>query len=317
MQNRRILITDHAHPALAKGLVSRGFDVEVRERITQEEVDRQLRAYGGVVINSKIRIGRSLMDTAPDLGFIARLGSGLEIIDLEAAAERRIAVFSAPEGNANAVAEHALGMLLCLSNHLLRADPQVRAFSWHRERNRGWEIAGRTVGIVGMGHTGRAFAEKLRGMGVRILGHDKYDRSWVDAMPWVEEASAEEVRSGSEILSLHLPLREETRHYVDARYLSGCRDGLVLINTSRGQCVSTADLVDALEDGKVRGACLDVLEIEDPQRQQVEAPDIYRRLLAKDHVVVTPHIAGWTYESLERIALVLLEKISTWLDNIR
>lgn len=315
MQKKRVLITDHAHPHLAQGLIRFGYEVVEQPSISMDMVRQVIGEYQGVVINSKIRMDQDMIDSGIHLEFIARLGSGLEIIDRAAARERHIAVFSAPEGNCNAVAEHALGMLLCLANHLLRADRQVRHFSWHREMNRGWEIAGRTVGIVGMGHTGCAFARKLEGMGVRVLGHDLYNRDWVNKLPWVREVDAQTVRQEADILSLHLPLSEETRHYVDQAYLSGCQPGVVLINTSRGQCIHTGDLVDALESGVVRGACLDVFELEKPDRQLEEAEAAYRRLHQMEQVVLSPHIAGWTVESLQRIADVLVDKIGNWIQK--
>lgn len=312
MQKERVLITDHCHPGLFAGLTKLGYQVDDKPDITLDEVRQIAVNYQGIVINSKVRVDREMMEGAPELTFIARLGSGLEIIDRVAAAEHRIEVFSAPEGNSNAVAEHALGMLLCLANHLLRADQQVRNFSWHRELNRGWEIAGRTVGIVGMGHTGCAFAHKLRGFGVRVLGHDKYTQEWTKVLPWVESVDSGNIQKQAEIISLHLPLSEETRHYIDADYLTACQPGVVLINTSRGQCIQTGSLVAALETGHVRGACLDVFEIEKPERQVVEKKNLYKHLFELDQVVVSPHIAGWTEESLERIAQVLLGRIREW-----
>ncbi len=312
MQKERVLITDHCHPSLSAGLTKLGYLVDEKPDVTLDEVRQIAVHYQGLVINSKVRVDREMIAGAPDLAFIARLGSGLEIIDRVAAAEHRVAVFSAPEGNSNAVAEHALGMLLCLANHLLRADQQVRKFSWHREMNRGWEIAGRTVGIVGMGHTGCALATKLQGWGVRVLGHDKYTQEWTKILPWVESVDAGSIQKQADIISLHLPLSEETRHYIDATYLASCRSGVVVMNTSRGHCIHTASLLSALEERQVRGACLDVFEIEKPDRQLAEGFDLYNRLFGLEQVVVSPHIAGWTEESLERIARVLLERIRKW-----
>ncbi|MCF8236936.1 MAG: hydroxyacid dehydrogenase [Saprospiraceae bacterium] len=312
MQKERVLITDHVHPSLPIGLIHLGYEVDEQPDITLDRVRKVLGAYHGMVINSKIRVDRAMIEEASCLRFIARLGSGMEIIDRQAATDNGVAVFGAPEGNSNAVAEHALGMLLCLTNHLLRADQQVRNFSWHREMNRGWEIAGRTVGIVGMGHTGCAFARKLQGMGVHVLGHDKYSEEWTYQVPWVQRVDATTVQERADVLSLHLPLSEETRHYVNADYLARCKPGVVLINTSRGQCIDTRALVTALEDGRVRGACLDVMELEQPDRQKKEDPDTYNRLFGMDQVVLSPHIAGWSNESLERIAGVLLERIRFW-----
>jgi D-3-phosphoglycerate dehydrogenase len=312
MQKEKVLVTDRTHPLLVHGLRDLGFEVDDRPEITLAEVREIIGSYVGLVINSKIRVDKSMLVTANQLRFVARLGSGLEIIDLPAAAAQGIVVFSAPEGNCNAVAEHALGMLLCLANHLLQADRQVRKFLWHRESNRGWELAGRTVGIIGVGHTGSAFATKLQGCGVKILGHDKYADGWKTHLPWVTSASKEEVMAQADIISLHLPLTPETRHYIDQSVLQNCRPGVILINTARGNQVNTRHLIAALEAGHVGGACLDVFEHEHPDTLTVEEKADYARLYTMDNVVLSPHVAGWTYESLERIASVLLKKISGW-----
>lgn len=308
----RVLITDRAHPLLAEGLSALGFAVDVEPAITLEEVRERVAEYAGIVINTKVKADLDMLERGVKLRFIARLGSGLEIIDLPAAAERGIRVFSAPEGNCNAVAEHALGLLLSLSNKLRLADRQVRELTWDREACRGWELAGRTVGILGMGHTGRAFARKLRGMDVQVLGHDKYATDWVQELPWVQPVDDRELQRSSDILSIHLPLTAETRHYANAAFLSGCRPGVVLINTARGNHIPTADLLAALNSGQVGGACLDVFENERPASWTENERRLYMDLLAHERVVVSPHVAGWTVESLERIASVLLEKIRSW-----
>lgn len=312
MQKELVLITDTAHPLLAEGLGDLGYEVVVRPDILPEEVRRMAGSCRGLVINSKIVVDASMLASAPELAFVARLGSGLEIIDLEEARRRGVRVFSAPEGNCNAVAEHALGMLLCLANHLTASDREVRDFQWHREKNRGWELAGRTVGIVGVGHTGSALARKLRGMSVRVLGHDKYKPDWKDSLPWVERVEASDISREADIISLHLPLTPETRHYVDNRYIASCREGFVLINTARGNQVDTRALVEALVSGKAGGACLDVFENEKPETMSSAEKDLYRRLYHLPNVMLSPHVAGWTRESLERIAAVLLEKIRMW-----
>ena len=312
MEEQRVLITDRAHPLLAEGLTALGFAVDVEPNVTLAEVWERVHRYAGIVINTKVKADADMLARGSGLRFIARLGSGLEIIDLPVAAERGIRVFSAPEGNCNAVAEHALGMLLSLSNRLRLADCQVRELAWDRESCRGWELAGRTVGIVGMGHTGRAFARKLRGMDVQVLGHDKYAFDWMEEMPWVKPADAAELQRSADILSIHLPLTPETHHYMHADYFAACRPGVIVINTARGNHIRTADLLQALEQGQVGGVCLDVFENERPASWSADERRIYEALLADDRVVVSPHVAGWTVESLERIASVLLEKITRW-----
>jgi len=312
MRKENVLITDKVHPLLTGGLAALGYTVTMQPLIGLEEVRRIIGGYQGLIINSKIRVDKAMLQAAPGLRFIGRLGSGMEIIDQEEAVRRGVAVFSAPEGNANAVAEHALGMLLSLSNHLNRCDRQVRAGHWDREGNRGWELAGRTLGIIGVGHTGSAFARKLRGLDVTVLGYDKYRADWDRDLPWVERVALADLQARADILSLHLPLTPETRDFVDLAFLEACRPGVVLINTARGNQVDTRLLVEALEAGQVGGACLDVFANERPERFSPEERVLYDRLYALDQVVLSPHVAGWTRESLRRIAGVLLDKIRRW-----
>lgn len=315
MPKEKVLITDYAHPLLAKGLEQMGFVVDVHSDITPERVNRILHDYTGVVINSKVPIRESLMFGCLDLQFIARLGSGLEIIDLEVAQRLGIQVFSAPEGNCNAVAEHALGMLLCLANHIIKADHQLRHFHWHREANRGWEIAGKNVGIIGAGHTGRSLIRKLIALDAKVYVYDKYDPTWQERFPQAIPSSPEEMARNCEVLSLHLPLTKETHHYINMAFIQQCKPGMILINTARGRHMDILAVVEGLEHGHLGGACLDVFEQESTDHMTAEERLIYSRLYALPNVVLTPHIAGWTQESLERIATVLLEKISFWLKN--
>ena len=307
---RKVLVTDAAHPLLLQGLEKAGFQCEDRPEISLEEVRQIVGNYVGLVINSKIKVDRELLDAAGQLRFIARLGSGLEIIDLEYAREKGVAIYNSPEGNRNAVAEHALGMLLVLSNQLLAADREVRQKVWRREARRGWELWGKTLGIIGFGHTGSSFAAKLAGLGLRLLAYDKYHPFFADQFSGVESVGLEKLLRESDIISLHLPLTPEVRHLVDRDFLSRCRDGVVLINTSRGQVIRTEDLVEGLDSGKVGGACLDVFENEKPATFSEEEDRLYRVLYEKKNVVLSPHVAGWTKESKKRIASVLLQKIT-------
>jgi D-3-phosphoglycerate dehydrogenase len=311
----RVLITDDCHPLLTEGLTGLGLACDYEPAIGPDETLRRIGEYAGLVINSKIRVDRAFLEAAPRLRFVARLGSGLEIIDRVCAAERGVAVISSPEGNRNAVAEQALGMLLALANNLPRADREVRAFRWRREANRGFELAGRTLGIIGFGHTGSQFARKLAGLEMRVVAYDKYRRGYAADMPWVEESTLEAVQAQAHIISLHLPLTAETRHLVDAGFLGRCRRGVILVNTSRGACVDTAALVTALENGSVGGACLDVFENEKPESFSPAERGWYDRLYALDQVVLSPHIAGWTHESKRRLSEILLEKISRVLSD--
>jgi D-3-phosphoglycerate dehydrogenase / 2-oxoglutarate reductase len=308
---KKVLITDDCHPALIDGLTALGYGCDFEPDITPEATSRRVGAYEGLVINSKILVDRAFLETATRLRFVARLGSGMEIVDRAAAAERGVAVLSSPEGNRNAVAEQALGMLLALANNLLRADREVRQNVWRREANRGWELRGKTLGIIGFGHTGSQFGRKLAGMEMRVLAFDKYKLAGYAAeMPWVRACDLAEIQAEADIVSLHLPLTAETRHLVDADFIQKCKPGFVLLNTSRGKCVHTADLVAGLESGRVGGACLDVFENEKPGTFSEEEKRLYARLHALENVVLAPHVAGWTHESKRLLAEILLEKIT-------
>lgn len=293
-----------------------GYVCDFLPDITPEETRRVIPQYEGLIINSKILVNREFLDAAAQLRFVGRLGSGMEIVDRIYAAERGVAVLSSPEGNRNAVAEQALGMLLALSNNLLRADREVRQNIWRREANRGWELQGKTLGIIGFGHTGSQFARKLAGLGMTVLAWDKYQPAgYADDLPWVEETDLAGVQERSDIISLHLPLTAETRHLADAAFIERCRPGAVLVNTARGACIRTEDVVAALERGRLGGACLDVFENEKPATFSEAERDLYRRLHALENVVLAPHIAGWTHESKRRMAEVLVEKIGRAVTN--
>ena len=306
---KKVLITDGVHMLLQDGLRELGYQVDYDPDISLEAVRDLVDRYEGLIINSKILVDRQLLDAGTKLRFVGRLGSGLEIIDLAYAKAKGVAVLNSPEGNRNAVAEHALGMLLALNNKLLQADREVRAGQWQREKNRGRELMGSTVGLIGFGHTGSSFARKLLGMGVRILAYDKYKTNYTANFPNVEVAGIGRLCREADIISLHLPLTDETRHWVDADFLGRCKEGLLLINTSRGQIVRTRDLITALREGQVGGACLDVFENEKPATFDPEEERLYAELYKLPNTLLTPHVAGWTVESRERLASVLLEKI--------
>lgn len=312
MMQRDVLVTDYVDPVLLAGLSGLGLTCTYAPEMTRTEMVEYLPGYRGVVINTRCAIDRAALDGTQSLEWIARLGSGLDIIDLPAAAERGVKVFSAPEGNAQAVAEHALGMLLALSNRLLSADRSVRAGQWLREEHRGWELEGKTIGIIGHGNNGSAFGRLFRGWKVRVIAHDKYLSAY--GTETVTESDLESVLRESDVLSLHIPLTEETRNLVDEAFLARCKPGMVLINTSRGKIVDLAAVADALDESRLRGACLDVFPHEPPLRGPDEVRDAFDRLKAMPQVILTPHIAGWSVESKRKIADVLLRKIR---DGIR
>lgn len=309
-----VLITDDCHPMLKEGLERLGWRCDFLPDITPEETRNRISEYEGLVINSKILVNRDFLDRAKKLKFVARLGSGMEIVDRAYAAERGVKVWSSPEGNRNAVAEQALGMLLGLANHLPRADREVRQNIWQREANRGWELKGKVLGIIGFGHTGSQFARKLAGMEMRVLAFDKYKpEGFAAEMSWVEETSLQAIQEQADIISLHLPLTEETIHLVDKPFIQQCKKGFVLINTARGKCVRTEDLVEGLETGQIGGACLDVFENEKPSTFTDTEKTLYARLHSFENVVLSPHVAGWTRESKWLLASILLDKIQTGL----
>ncbi len=306
---KRVLITDGVHPLLIEGFEDEGFECDYRPAISLEEVREIIGDFEGLIVNSKILVDRFLLDKAVKLRFVGRLGSGMEIIDQAYAAEKGVAVLSAPEGNCNAVAEQALGMLLSLANNLLRADREVRRKSWNREKNRGFEIMGQTVGIIGFGHTGSAFAKKLSGMDVKILAYDKYKKNYASDYPYVEETNMESIFEQADIISFHLPLTEETKQLVDPVFLNKCKTGVILINTSRGNVIKTTTLIDGLKSGFIKGACLDVFENEKPHTYSKEEQQLFEQLFSFENIVVSPHIAGWTVDSKRRLAAILLNKI--------
>ncbi len=305
-----MLVTDDCHPMLIEGFEKRGLAVDFEPNISAEETALRIAGYAGLVINSKIRVDEAFLKKAERLRFVGRLGSGREVIDFAAAEARGIRAVTSPEGNRNAVAEHALGMLLALANNLCRGDREVRQKTWLREKNRGWELMGKTVGIVGFGHTGSWFAQKLAGLEVEVLAFDKYlERGFAAGQPHVREALMEDIFEKSHIVSLHLPLTEETRGIADRWFFEKCRPGFVLLNTSRGACVRTADLIESLHSGHCGGACLDVFENERPGSFSKEEAAMYERLYEMENTVLSPHVAGWTHESKRRMAEVLLEKL--------
>jgi D-3-phosphoglycerate dehydrogenase / 2-oxoglutarate reductase len=313
-----VLITDDCHRVLIDRLEEMGYVVDFRPDITYAETCAAIGGYEGLIINSKILVDRSFLDAAGHLKWVGRLGSGMEIVDLAYARERGVAVSSSPEGNCNAVAEQAVGMLLTLSNQILRADREVRQLVWQREARRGWEIAGKTLGIIGFGHTGASFAQKWANWNLKVLAYDKYKpKGYAVEMPYVEEVDLEYLLKTSDIVSFQLPLNAETKHYEEHKLYTYCKYGVVFLNTSRGQVLDTQKLVEGLESGRVGGACLDVFENEKVTTYTEQELSLYQRLFALEHVVLSPHIAGWTQESKRMMAEVLITKINAILFDER
>ena len=310
--SKKILITDKVDPLLPDGLSDMGFECHYHPQMPYLEVMDVLPAFQGVVVNSKVICNKEFLNIGRHLEFVARLGSGLDIIDIPYAKQLGIEVISSPEGNANAVGEHVLGMLLTLLHRINIADSNVREGRWLREQNRGKALKGQTVGIIGFGHTGPAFAQKLRGMGVNVLVYDKYNKVDKTQFPEVVQVELSNLLKRSDIVSLHIPLTAETENMVDRSFLDRMQKGSILINSSRGRILKTSDLRLSMEEGRIGGVCLDVLENERPNTWSNEEARLYSFFQESNRAVLTPHIAGWTFESLRLIASVLLTKIQNF-----
>lgn len=309
-KNIKILHLDSNHPLLWEMLDKAGFHNEADYQSTREQVEAKIHHYHGIVIRSRFKIDRAFLDKATQLQFIARVGAGLESIDCDYALSKNISLIAAPEGNRNAVGEHALGMLLSLLNQLHRADKLVREGHWIREGHRGHELEGKTVGLIGYGHMGKSFARKLRGFDVEVLCHDLLGNVGDEN---AKQVSLSELQQKADVLSLHIPWTALTDKMVDTAFINAFAKPFWLINTSRGKNVVTEDLVSALQSGKILGAGLDVLEYEKSSFENlftgIEKPAALEYLLRAENVLLTPHIAGWTFESHERLARVIAGKI--------
>ena len=309
-ENVKILHIDSNHPLLWNQLEQAGFTNEQDFTSTKEEIEEKVQNYNGIVIRSRFKIDKTFLDQATNLQFIARVGAGLESIDCDYAIEKGVHLIAAPEGNSNAVGEHAIGMLLSLMNKLNRADKLVREGKWIREGNRGYELEGKTIGIIGYGNMGKSFAKKLRGFDVKVICHD--------ILPNVSDENAtqvtlQELKQQADVLSLHLPWTPQTDKMVNSQFINSFSKPFWVINTSRGNNVVTDDLVEALQSGKILGAGLDVLEYEKLSFENLfidsEKPAAFQYLLDSENVLLTPHIAGWTFESHQKLAQTIVDKI--------
>lgn len=305
----KILHLDTNHPLLWEQLEKAGFTNEADFVSKKEEIENKIENYHGIVIRSRFKIDKTFIDKAKNLQFIARVGAGLESIDCDYAASKNINLIAAPEGNRNAVGEHALGMILSLFNKLNTADKEVKSGHWNRESNRGTELDGKTVGIIGYGNMGKSFAKKLRGFDVGVLCYDILPNVGDEN---AKQVSLQELQQNADVLSLHIPWTPETDKMVNSEFIHQFAKPFWLINTARGKSVVTADLVTALQSGKILGAGLDVLEYEKLSFETLfegEKPEAFDYLLNANNVLLTPHIAGWTIESKEKLAQVIVDKI--------
>lgn len=305
----KVLLLDSNHAYLKEGLEQLGHLCDEDFTSSKSDIEKKIHLYQGIVIRSRFGIDKIFIDAATNLKFIARVGAGLENIDIAYAEKKGINLISAPEGNRNAVGEHTLGMLLSLLNHLNRVDREVRQGIWLRAENRGTELEGKTVGIIGYGNMGKSFAKKLQGFDVKVICYD--------ILPNVSDAYAtqvtqEEFFKEAAIVSLHTPLTNLTKDMVNTAFINKFKKSFYLINTARGKSVVTKDLVEGLENGKVLGACLDVLEYEKTSFESLfnsEFPEAMQYLMTSDKVILSPHIAGWTHQSNYKLAKTIVDKL--------
>lgn len=307
----RILVADRTHEVLEQRLREAGFAVSVEPDHDYESLVRAAQGCEGLVVRSKVVIDRAFIDRVPSLRCIGRVGAGMETIDVDYAESRGIRCLNSPEGNRDAVGEHAVGLLLSLLDNIARADAEVRQGLWRREANRGYELGPLTVGIIGYGNMGQSFAKRLGGFGCRIVVYDKYkDIKDFKGPKDLEVVELAELQREADVVSFHVPLTDETRHYLDAAFIEKMGRPFFVVNTARGAVVDTEALVQGLESGKVRGAALDVLEYENMQADSLgEVPPSVQYLMHSPRTVLTPHVAGWTVESKYKLAAVLADKI--------
>ncbi len=302
----KVLHLDENHEILENGLAKIGFKNFFDFKSNKKEITKKIEKFDGLVIRSRIPIDKDLIDHAKNLKFIARVGSGTENIDIEYAKKRGITILSAGEGNANAVGEHTLSLILSLFNNIVKANNEINNNVWQREGNRGIELENKTVGIIGYGKTGKNFAKKLTGFNVKVLCNDIIENISDD---YAEQVSIDEIQSKCDIISLHTDLNKLSKHLVNTQFIDNCKKPFYLINTSRGLCVKTSDLILGIKTGKILGACLDVIENESSSFENFEQDSYLDFLKKSEKVILTPHVAGWTFESKSKLSHTILKKI--------
>lgn len=303
----RVLIIDDVHEVLIEGLKGIGYEVDYEPGLDRGRVLEIIHLYDGLVVRTKMHIDMSVLLKAIRLKFIGRAGAGLDNIDTDYCDQKGIMYFNAGEANADAVAEHTLAMLLSLCTRLQKADKEVRSLIWDREGNRGWELKGKIVGIIGYGNTGKAVAKKLAGFEVNTIAYDKYLHDFTDL--YATQVDMATLQRSADIITLHIPLTSETTHLINREWIEACSNNIVLLNLSRGKVVNTTDVVMQMKEGKITACGLDVLENEKPGTMNEAEKKVFDYLRASGSVVLSPHVAGWTVESYEKISHVLLQKI--------
>lgn len=301
----KILIVDDIHEVLLEKLTQKGLSYNYQPDINRKNAEQLIPAYDGLIIRSKFQVDQEFIDLAPNLQFIGRSGAGMDNIDEAYASTKGITLIAANEGNRDAVGEHMIGMLLSLMNNLNRGDKEVRQGFWHREENRGFELMGRTVALIGYGNNGQAMARKLAGFGVKILAYDKYKTGFSDE--FATEASMEEIVKQADVLSFHIPLTRETKGLVDDEYLFHFRKPIFFLMGARGGIVNLPSVLKYMDSGKIIGAAFDVLPVE--RFPALSQQDWYHDLIKRDNVLLSPHVAGWTFESYYKLSAILADKI--------
>ncbi len=307
----RIFIVDEMHPSIIPDLKGYGFDVDYQPNINREEILRRIGNYTGIIIRSKTTIDQELLDKAINLKFVARAGAGIDKIDEVKCRLRNIRIINAPEGNRDALSEHAMGMLLALLNKIHTADHEIRQGNWNREGNRGIEIQGKTIGIIGYGNMGSAFAKRLSSFDCSVLAYDKYKHGFSDR--FVKESTLDQIFLMVDILSFHVPLSDETLRMYNESFFKKFKKKLFVINTARGPILPIKDLLKTMDEGIILGAALDVLENEKLDSYTEQEKSDFENLIARKNVILTPHVGGWSKESYKKINDVLIEKITALL----
>lgn len=308
---KRILIADDIHPIFMEQAEALGYDCDYQPQIKLDEALQIIANYEGLVIRSKFNVDRQVMDAAVKLQFVCRAGAGMDNIDEAYAAQKNIALINASEGNMDAVGEHTIGLLLSLMNNFNNADAEIRNGKWQREANRGHELKGKTVGIIGYGYMGKSFAKKLSGFEVNVIAYDKYKTGFSDQ--YAREVSMEEIVKHSDVLSLHIPLTAETKGLVDEEYLFHFKKPIFFINVSRGSVAKVRAILNAIKQGKILGAGLDVLEVE--KFPALAEQEWFEELRQSGKVILTPHVAGWTFDSYRRVSEVMAGKLALLFKN--